>query len=305
MKTIKTALPLPAQVMVEFFKDKKGVFFEVDYEQSLKNLRTPQAILNYIANLQLNVKLVIDKIPKELLASYASMRDVVRVEELTRVHGNLLYFCKYGEVLYEDTLELFDYDDIIEYLKEYTQSTIVQMALLNSIPLFTMTSLGTVPHQDRSTNELVTTIDHVTHPEISVNLFQLFQYDTFLVRYLEKPVAIEDQIYFKPHFDTNMYGGKTMFGWFAVPGNLYFALCEHIAERTHSGYDRLQLLQMYAGLLAQTNDPDALIALSDAVNASGSVKNMLSMTRLDVAKANRQMRRHKKLAKRAAVNVLA
>lgn len=305
MKTIKTALPLPAQVMVEFFKDKKGVFFEVDYEQSLKNLRTPQAILNYIANLQLNVKLVIDKIPKELLASYASMRDVVRVEELTRVHGNLLYFCKYGEVLYEDTLELFDYDDIIEYLKEYTQSTIVQMALLNSIPLFTMTSLGTVPHQDRSTNELVTTIDHVTHPEISVNLFQLFQYDTFLVRYLEKPVAIEDQIYFKPHFDTNMYGGKTMFGWFAVPGNLYFALCEHIAERTHSGYDRLQLLQMYAGLLAQTNDPDALIALSDAVNASGSVKNMLSMTRLDVAKANRQMRRHKKLAKRAGVNVLA
>lgn len=305
MKIIKTALPLPAQVMVEFFKNKKGVCFEVDYEQSLKNLRTPQAILNYIANLQLKAELVVDKIPKELLAAYSIMRDVVNIESLTRTHGNLLYFCKYGEVIYEDTLERFSYEDIVDYLKDNAESTLIQLALLNSIPLFVATSLGSEPDDDRADHELVSTIDSVIHNEISVNLFQLFKYDTFLVEFLENPVPIEQQIYFKPHFDTNMYGGKTMFGWFAVTGNLYFGLCQHVASKIHNGVDRFELTRLYAGLMALTGDTAGIVRLSNQVSEAGSVAKLLRMSRKDEAEMNRLVRRDKKRAKREVANVHA
>ncbi|MNH27553.1 hypothetical protein D3C79_876700 [compost metagenome] len=78
MKTIKTALPLPAQVMVQFFRDKKNIGFEIDYDQSLANLRSPGPILQYLANLNLTQQSTLNtkKISGELLAHYMKMSDV-------------------------------------------------------------------------------------------------------------------------------------------------------------------------------------------------------------------------------------
>lgn len=303
MKTIKTALPLPAQVMVEFFKNKKGVFFEIDYATSVANLRTPQAILNYVANLKLNASLQVDKVPVELLASYSVMRDVVQIEQLTRIHANLLYFCKYGKVLYEDTLELFPLESIVEYVQANSHDVMVQLALLNSIPLFVATSVDADPDTVRCEHELVKVVDTELRPAISVNLFQLFSYEEFLVMFLEQNVPIEQQVYFKPHYDTNMYGGKTMFGSFAVEGNLYFGLCQYLHEMQRDGVSRFNLTRLYAGLMNLTNDVKGLKDLNDMVNEAGSVAALLNLTRRDQAAVNRQVRRDKKRAKREVANV--
>ena len=301
MKTIKTALPLPAQVMVQFFRDKKNIGFEIDYDQSLANLRSPGPILQYLANLNLTQQSSLNtkKISCELLAHYMKMRDVCKVKELLDVHANILYFLKYGEVLYEDALELFDYDDIVMFVKEHPRLLIMQAALLNSIPLYVATAHTTDVDEDRSKNELVTTVDEKIHPEISVSLFNLFGHDDFLIRYLEEVIPMEDQIYFKPHYDKPMYVGKTMFGWFAIPQNSYFNLYRHISERAWSGTGRFELTQLYVTLLNGNDDNDGLKAFNAQIQHAGSVKELLNLSNKDVAIINKKQRKAKKKAKAA------
>lgn len=302
MKTIKTALPLPAQVMVQFFRDKKNIGFEVDYDQSLANLRSPGPILQYLANLNLTQQssLTTKKISCELLAHYVRMRDVCKVKELLDVHANVLYFLKYGEVLYEDALELFNYNDIVEFVKGNAHLLIIQAALLNSIPLFVATAHTTDVDEDRSKNELVTTVDEKIHPEISVSLFNLFGHGDFLIRYLEETVPMEDQIYFKPHYDKPMYVGKTMFGWFAIPENSYFNMYRHISDNAWTGPGRFELTQLYLTLLNGNDDNDGLKAFNAQVQHAGSVKQLLNLTNKDVAQINKKQRKQKKQAKKAA-----
>lgn len=303
MKTIKTALPLPAQVMVQFFRDKKNIGFEVDYDQSLANLRSPGPILQYLANLNLTQQSSLNtkKISCELLAHYVRMRDVCKVKELLDVHANVLYFLKYGEVLYEDALELFNYSDIVEFVKGNAHLLIMQAALLNSIPLYVATAHTTDVDEDRSKNELVTTVDEKVHPEISVSLFNLFGHDDFLIRYLEETVPMEDQIYFKPHYDKPMYVGKTMFGWFAIPENSYFNMYRHISDKVWTGEGRFELAQLYVTLLNGNDDNDGLKAFNAQIQSAGSVKELLNLTNRDVAAINKKQRKQKKQAKKAAL----
>lgn len=302
MKTIKTALPLPAQVMVQFFRDKKNIGFEIDYDQSLANLRSPGPILQYLANLNLTRQSTLNtkKISCELLAHYMKMRDVCKVKELLDVHANILYFLKYGEVLYEDALELFDYNDIVMFVQENPRLLIMQAALLNSIPLYVATAHTTDVDEDRSKNELVKTVDEKVHPEISVSLFNLFGHDDFLIRYLEEVIPIEDQIYFKPHYDKPMYVGKTMFGWFAIPDNSYFNIYRHISERACSGTGRFELTQLYITLLNGNDDNDGLKSFNAQIQHAGSVKELLNLSNKDVAIINKKQRKEKKQAKKAA-----
>lgn len=303
MKTIKTALPLPAQVMVQFFRDKKNIGFEIDYDQSLANLRAPGPILQYLANLNLTQQssLTTKKISGELLAHYVRMRDVCKVKELLDVHANVLYFLKYGEVLYEDALELFDYDDIVEFTKNNAHLLVIQAALLNSIPLYVATCQTTDVDEDRSEHELVKTVDEKIHPEISVSLFNLFGHDDFLIRYLEHVVPMEHQIYFKPHYDKPMYVGKTMFGWFAIPENSYFNLYRHISDTVWTGVGRFELAELYVTLLNGNDDDDGLKAFNEQIKAAGSVKALLNLSNKDVATINKKQRKQKKQAKKATL----
>lgn len=302
MKTIKTALPLPAQVMVQFFRDKKNIGFEIDYDQSLTNLRSPGPILQYLANLNLTQQssLITNKISGELLAHYVKMRDVCKVKELLDVHANVLYFLKYGEVLYEDALSLFDYDDIVSFVKDNARTVIMQAALLNSIPLFVATAHTTDVDCERSSHELVKNVDEKVHPEISVSLFNLFGHKDFLIRYLEETVPMDDQIYFKPHYDKPMYVGKTMFGWFAVPENQYFNLYRHINDHSWSGEGRFKLVELYTLLLHGNNDDDGLHVFNEQIQNAGSIKALLQLTNKDVAKINKTQRKAKKQAKKGS-----
>lgn len=301
---IKTALPLPAQVMVQFFRDKKNIGFVIDHEQSLKNLRSESSIVQYLANLNLTQQstLVTNKISCELLAHYVRMRDVCKVRELADVHANVLYFLKYGEVLYPEVLEKFDYDDIVMFVKDNARTLVIQAALLNSIPLFVATSHTTDADAERSEHELVKNIDEKIHPEISVSLFNLFTHKDFLIRYLEQPIPMEDQIYFKPHYDKPMYIGKTMFGWFAAPENQYFALYRHINEMAFKGTDRFNLVRLYIEMLNGADDSEGLQRLNKQIADAGSVKELLGLSNKDVAEINKRLRKEKKQGKKANVD---
>lgn len=296
---IKTALPLPAQVMVQFFKDKKNIGFEIDYDQSLANLRSPKSIIQYLANLNLTQQstFVTKKISVDLLQSYVYMRDVCKVEQLADVHANVLYFLKYGDVLYEDALELFDYDDIVEFVRENYKALEIQSALLNSIPLFVATSHTTDVDADRSEHELVNVVDETIHSAISVSLFNLFSHKHFLIQYLEEAVPMENQIYFKPHYDKPMYVGKTMFGWFATPQNSYFSLYRHVNELAADGPGRFELADLYLTMLHGAEDEDGLERFSNQLKAVGSVKELLNLSNKDVATINKRLRKLKKQAK--------
>lgn len=299
MKIIQTVLPLPAAVMVEFFKDKKGYRFLIDYNQSLQNLRTPQAILNYVANLKLEVEFDFEKVPVDLLGAYINMRDVVNNKQLAMAHANTLYFWKYQSVAYEDALQLFDYAEIVEAIKTYTNDLLVQLAFLNSMPLYMATCLNSTKDTDRSKHELVNAIDTDVHKSISVNLFNLFKLDSFLVRFLEVSIPVEQQIYFQPHFDSNMYAGQTLFGWFAIPGNSYFWMWHYLSTKMASGEGRELLLQLHAGFLDDLGDHEGLRTIDTQIQQAGSVSSLLNLTRKDVAEVNRRVRRDKKRAKRA------
>lgn len=296
---IKTALPLPADVMVRFFKDKANTSFVVDYGQSLAALRSPQAILNYIANLRLKVDEFENcEITPEMLHAFATMRDKCDIEPLTRVLANVLYFCKYGEILYEDQFDSFNFDSIVDYVTKFSQTVMIQSAFLNSMPLFSITSEGSAPDEDRSANPLVKTVDKTVHPEISTNLFNLFTLDHFLINFLEVAVPMENQIYFEPHFDKNMYQGKSLFGWYAVAENTYFLLCKHITDSSKSADKRIELVAMYADLLSGNNQLEQVDLLHEEIAKKGGINKFVGATRKEVAEMNRNARKLKKQHRR-------
>lgn len=297
MNIIDTALPLPAQVMVEFFKNKKTTAFRINYEESLKNLRTPQAILNYIANLKLVCELNVQKIPQELFAAYVIMRDVVLIEQFVRVHANVLYFCKYGEILNEDVLHLFDYDDIATFVQNNTETVAIQMSMLDSLPLYLGTRLGAQDGQDITKHELVNVVDTEQYPAISVNLFQLFRYELFLIQYLEETLPLDRQIYFKTHFENAMYGGMMLYHWFATRENPYFLLYLTLANNMEGALNRFKLAQMYGGLLSNVGDDEGLKRLAKNFTLGTTDDTALRLTRKEMAALNRMIRKDKKRAK--------
>jgi len=301
MPLIKTALPLPADVMVRFFKDKVNTTFAIDYEQSLTALRSPQAILNYIANLKLKVvHLSHCEITTDLMHAFATMRDKCEVEPLTKVLANILYFCKYGEILYEEVFDVFGFDQIVDYVTKFSHTVVIQSAFLNSLPLFTITSEGSEPDQERSSNPLVKTIDRKVHPEITANLFNLFTHDHFLIQFLENAVPLEDQIYFEPHFDRNMYQGKSLFGWYAVAQNTYFLLSKHITDSAKTASTRIGLVDLYAQLLGGVEEHAKLAELRDEISRKGGILNYVGANRKEVAEFNRNARKLKKQQRRVS-----
>lgn len=299
MNMIETSLPLPAPAMVQFFKDKKNTKFAVDVAASLTNLRTEAAMLNYIANLKMDCTLVTDTVSVPMMLAYLTMRDRAEVNVLAKIHANILYFAKYQEVLFEEVLELFNFDSIVEIVTSNSQLIVAQLAFLNSMPLYVQTCMGGDENTVRSEHELVKNVTDEVYVGINQNLFQLFTLDMFLICFLEKSNSFDDQVYFKQHFESNMYGGKTLFGWFCVPGNQYFTLCQHVASSVISGLDRYKLLSLYTELLKLNRDARSLQYIDETIAEKGGVKSALQMTNRDIAAVNRQLRRDKKIAKRA------
>lgn len=296
---LETHLPLAAEMMVKFYSNKANTKFVIDMDKSIANLKSEVAALRYIANLKMEcTNIVCSDISVDMVHQFAIMRDNVRVETLTKILANILYFCKYNEVLFFDVLDRFGYDKIVEYVRKYATTVLKQAAFLNSIPLFLATSEGAAPDDDRSAKEYVKTVDENIHPEISVNLFNLFTQDLFLIHYLEYTTPISEQIYFKPHFEKNMYQGRSLFGWFGVPGNYYFALANHISESIKTPLGRLDLIELHNQLAEGVQDKSITTVMQEAIAEKGGLYNFVGMTHKDIATKNKLDRKAKKRSKR-------
>ena len=281
--------------MVRFFKDKANTSFVIDYAKSLETLRSHQAVLNYIANLKLKVdKLENCEVTGELVHAFSVMRDKCDVDPLNRILANVLYFCKYGEILYETSFNDFGFEAIVDYVTKFGNTVVIQSAFLNSLPLFSITSAGSDENSDRIQHPLVNTVDRVVHSEISTNLFNLFSLDHFLIHYLEQATPIADQIYFEPHFDRNMYQGKSLFGWYGIAQNTYFLLCKHITDSAMNAEGRIQLVDLYAELLQGTARISELKQLSDNIENAGGIHKYVKATRKEVAALKRNAKKLKK-----------
>lgn len=281
--------------MVEFYKNKADTKFIVDMDTSIKTLRSEVAALRYIANLKMEcVDIVCEDISVNMVHSYATSRDRVRIEPLTKILANILYFCKYQDVLYPEMLERFNYEKIVEYVQTHTQTILVQTAFLNALPLFVATSHNADEDEDRSQNSLVTLVDETVYPDISLNLFNLFTLDFFLIQYLEKSPPLDRQVFFKAHFTAPMYQGQSMFHWFAVKENYYFALAHKVSNSLQTATSRLELVEMAKTLVAGIGDQVEMASIEQLIQESGGVYNFVGMTRKDIAQKNKADRKAKK-----------
>ena len=300
MSTIlETHLPLSSSVMVEFYKNKATTKFIVDLDASVKTLRSEVAALRYIANLKMEcVDVVCEEISVSMIHNFAVSRDRVRIEPFTKILANILYFCKYQDVLYPELLDRFGYDKIVEYVQTHTQSILVQTAFLNALPLFVTTAYEAGEEDDFSSNPLVKAVDEKVYPDISMNLFNLFTLDFFLIQYLEKSPPLDRQLFFKTHFTTPMYQGQSLFYWFAVKENYYFALAQRIAVGLLNAPTRLELVEMAKTLLEGIGDQVELASIEHLIQENGGLYNFVGMTRKDIAQKNKADRKTKKKQKR-------
>jgi len=217
---IKTELPLPAELMVQFFNDKSQIF-EIDYLKTKENL-VPKSMLVYLANLKIDCDF--DFIDAELMKEFMMLKETTNITNLQYMYANILYYGKYNEILYDDFLPPFSIEQFIS-----DNNTIVRhhINVLNSLPLFVSACYKRQEQNDVTVTQNV--VDHLktdnrVHSEFGFAMLGLFQLSDFMMAFMEDTLPLEEQTYFVQYFDEFMFGGKNLFYYFSHPNNTYFGL---------------------------------------------------------------------------------
>jgi len=227
----KITLPLSPPLMVEFFKDKTTEYF-IDYDASLNNLQSARFLLMYIANLGLTCN--VDKITDEFVAEYMMLREFATINNVKVAHANILYYGKYESLFYQDDgeddwIKMFDEQRIENFIRLYPDIVLVQKAFLNSMPLYILSRQGIDaenPNTEQIRNAFKGKVTDQLFEQIGFPLLMLFSQKDFLMMYLRENVPLIDQIYFTRYFEEYMFGGKSLFAYFASPKNAYMGLVQ-------------------------------------------------------------------------------
>lgn len=209
----KISLPLSPDIMVKFFQDK-SIIFDIDFDASIQSL-TESSMIRYLSNL--SITCTIDKITDDLLLQYMIINEVCNISNLTIAHANVLYFAKYGKVLYPHGLLDFNEDNMSAFIANNMEVIIVQLMFLDSMLLYFLT-------RDEKFKSLYDNdnVDDTTHAEIGFSFLKLFELSDFLLIYSEDVPNPSDQTYYSRYFDDYMFGGKNLYSF--VPTNAYFGL---------------------------------------------------------------------------------
>ena len=243
--TKKVTLPLTPDVMVEFFKDKSTVY-EVDLEASLSALNE-RSMLTYLANLGINCSFT--QVNDNLLREYLTMKNFTNIHVLQLIHANLLYYAKYNEVLYPETLELFNEEHMIEFLQANVDVIVEQLVFLDSMMLYMLTrSLGEDEEQ-----ELTLLVDDQVYDEIGFSVIQLVDLSDFLICYSTVMPELDEQTYYARYFDEYMFQGKNLFHY-ACHG-AFFGLIAKITAARENADDQKELDTLDSCLRATLNPP--------------------------------------------------
>ena len=129
-------LPLSPTAIVHYFSNKDDLY-DVDFDSSINNL-TEVSMLLYLSNL--GIKCNINKITTKLLVNYMTIKEFVDIPVLAETMANVLYFAKYGEVVYEEALQLYSVEDIKTFISLNMNMVTDQLMFLDSIFLFILSS---------------------------------------------------------------------------------------------------------------------------------------------------------------------
>jgi len=241
MDNEKIVLPLSPKQMVEFFKNKKKIYY-IDYKKTKQDM-SAKSMLVYLGNLQIICEF--DYIDCDLIKAYLSLKDVTNVLDLNYFLANVLYYNKYKKqfVQFDDFVKIFEeliktHQDIINHYCEILDSSLLFM-LSNSIPELI---------NDDNTYEGI-------HEQFGFAFLKLYSIPDFLLVYLEKAPPLNEQIFFDMYFDNKnfMFNGTNLFSHFAIQDNAYFQLIVNVsrvndlmhgAEMTEDGQDAIDRLRI-------------------------------------------------------------
>lgn len=197
-QTIRYSLPLkPEEVTNIFLKSN-----EIDFEISVDG-QDPKTALMFLKNLKKPVTVV--EFDRDFLRTYMTTEHLVWAKNLAKVHANVLYWNKYGHVLFEDVLGEFSINDIESFVTSESELVDSHREFLEALPLFltvsTMIKAKEIEERDgtikvvRDDEQAMMFIEKAIPPEhiieeetplLGFNLVQVCALEDYLFRYIDE-----------------------------------------------------------------------------------------------------------------------
>lgn len=258
---IRTELPLPSELMVNFFTDKSQIF-EIDYLKTKENL-APKSMLIYLANLKIDCDF--DIIDEELMQTFFTLKETTNITNLQYVYANILFYAKTGEILYQHAIPTFSISEFIENNKDVVYH---HVNVLNSIPLF-LSYCYDLPEQGDTISEPDINhlnMDNKMHPEFGFAFLGLFQMEDFIMAWMEDTLPLNEQTYYVQYFTEFMFGGKNLFYYFSHPNNTYFGLATMLSNFANNTEGANEHMHQFVDALHKTLPVQQLTLLQKIKN---------------------------------------
>lgn len=227
MKYIDTIAPIPIDSIKEYFKDK-SVMFLIDYENSkLEN----KVFLTYLSNLDIPCDLKLDSLSSEkklaLLEAYLDIKNITNVPALNIMMAQvILHMIGTNPLTLFKSLSLTT-EECNAFIEKNRLAIEKWLVFLDSTMVFLIYSYKDL-NEKIKVQENFPTIDDENF--VGLNVINLLKIPAFLELYFaaEKPVAL---YYFKQHFETYMFKGKSFFEYYNNESNAFIPLLKQLISK--------------------------------------------------------------------------
>ena len=171
----------------------------------------------------------------ELIELYMTHKKLTDIRNLQIIHANILYFAKYDEPLYPQTLDQFGPDRLAAFVAGHSELVKYHVAFMNSTQLYMYTQME---EELKEKGEYQKTDQ--TFPQLGFALLRLFGLEEFMPIFLAKNPPLADQIYFVRYFEEPMFSGKPLYVHFHHENNMYAGLLLAVAQMDVEKLTQLQ-----------------------------------------------------------------
>lgn len=208
MNVIKTTAPIAIDHLKQFFTDREGTSFLIDYENSeLKGAK----LLIYLSNLDVPCDIEIDIYSGtylELLAEYMKTPFILKIDTLEKGAIDVMLKIK-------GITETTSYDKFIVENKEIVHNWV---DILNSMPLYNLYTIDIDEFKEFANSRPKKESD-ITK---GINFVSLLKHEEFFEFY--KDWSAEHSFYYEEFFNDYMFKGKNLFSYWANENNPMFLL---------------------------------------------------------------------------------
>ena len=197
-EAVRYTLPLkPEEVTNIFLKSD-----EIDFEISVDG-QDPKTAIMFLKNLKKPISVV--EFDEEFLKEYMVSSHLIWAVNLAKVHANILYYNKYGNVLYDEVLGEFSVKLIEDFVNEEKELINAQREFLEAMPLFLTVSTMIYSEEVEEDDGLIKTVrrddkamefvekglppEHIIEedtPLIGFNIVQVCHLQNYLFRYIDE-----------------------------------------------------------------------------------------------------------------------